>query len=237
MKDITNEFETYYYPKSALVFYEGNRRSAESYVEFFDMDKNGRPLNAHPLTVREADRLAKALSTPTEKKETFLRSKGILDTNILYTDAQNGKAIWFTKAGQRKLYFTDKLGIPDGTAHTPPLLWKADRETLSIFALNSKKRPVSNTRLYYAPFFNIYESGGVCMGTVDVSIKQTACLEEFSTAWERYFFDSYFSHLMEQHNPVEGNCVLLWESLINTGKTFPMEVLKPANKTLKDLML
>ncbi len=235
MKDITNEFGTYFFPKSALVFYESNKRNAESYVEFFDMDKNGHPLNAHPLTVREADRLAKALSIPTEK-ETLLKPKGILETNILYTDAQNGKAIWFTKAGQRKLYFADKLGIPDGTANVPPLLWKADRETLNIFALSSNKRPVPNTRLYYAPFFNIYESGGVCMGTVDVSIKQTACLEEFTTSWESYFFDSYFSHLMEQHNPIEGNCVLLWESLIDTNKAFPIEVLKPANKTLKNLI-
>lgn len=236
MKDITNEFGTYYYPKAALVFYDSNKRNATAYVECFDMDKDGHPVNAHPLTVREANRLAKALNTETEKKENFLKPKGILDPHVLYTDAQNWKAIWFTKGQQKKLYFTDKLGIPNGIAHVPPLLWKADREALSIFALKSNKRPTANTSLFHAPLFNVYESGNVCMGTVDVSIKQSACLEEFITAWERYFFDSYFSHLMEHHNPVEGNCVLLWEGLIDTGKSFPMEVLKPTTKTLKNLL-
>jgi hypothetical protein len=44
--------------------------------------------------------------------------------------------------------------------------------------------------------------------------------------WEDYFFNSYFSHLMNEHNPINGNCVNLWKSLINTEKQFPKETLK-----------
>ena len=48
-----------YYPKSALVFYETKGTENDMYVEHFDMDSNGTPINAHPLTVEEANILAK----------------------------------------------------------------------------------------------------------------------------------------------------------------------------------
>ena len=56
--DITANFGTLYFPKSALVFYETNSTEKETYVEHFDMDKDGNPINAHPLTVKEANVLA-----------------------------------------------------------------------------------------------------------------------------------------------------------------------------------
>jgi hypothetical protein len=74
------------------------------------------------------------------------------------------------------------------------------------------------------------------MGTVSIDIKNSASVEEFVQAWEDYFFNSYFSHLMEDHNPIKGNCVSLWNKLIQTGEAFPKEVLKRNNKTLKKLL-
>ena len=71
----------------------------------------------------------------------------------------------------------------------------------------------------------MYENGNVCMGTVDVNIQNSTSLEEF-TKMGRIFFNSYFSHLMNEHNPINGNCVNLWKSLINTEKPFPKEALK-----------
>jgi hypothetical protein len=75
------------------------------------------------------------------------------------------------------------------------------------------------------------------MGTVDVQIKKTASLEEFTTKWEGYFFNSYFSHLMENHNPIRGNCLSLWQDLIQSGAEFPKEVLTKTRTTLKNLLL
>ncbi|MBB4805893.1 hypothetical protein HNP38_001165 [Chryseobacterium defluvii] len=74
---------TLYEPKSALVFYKSLDKNAMMYVEHFDMDRNGNLINAHPLTVNEAEVLAKSLNTDEEKDKTFLKSKGILPTNIL----------------------------------------------------------------------------------------------------------------------------------------------------------
>ena len=77
MNDITDKFGTLYYPKSALVFYETTGTETDMYVEHFDMDKNGNPVNAHPLTEREAKVLAKALliNTKKEKKQGFSKTK------------------------------------------------------------------------------------------------------------------------------------------------------------------
>ena len=236
MKDITQDFGTLYHPQSALVFYSTKGSKSDTYVEYFDMDKNGMPINAHPLTVKEANVLVKALKIAKEEKEPCLKSNGILGNHILHLDPQKGKVIWFTKGMQRKLYFDEKLGIPNGKATTPPMLWIASRRSLFVFALASNHRPTQVTKLYNAPFFNVYENGNVCMGNVDVRIKKTASVEEFTTAWEDYFFNSYFSHLMENHNPVKGNCVSLWESLIGTSTPFLKEVLTRKKLTLKDLL-
>src|SRR5690554_6902712 len=105
MKDITNSFGTLYYPKSALVFYETKAVETDMYVEHFDMDENGTPVNAHPLTVKEAEILTKALQTDEERNRTFLKPKGILPTNILHINPSKGAVIWYTKAQKRHLYF------------------------------------------------------------------------------------------------------------------------------------
>ncbi len=236
MNDITQDFGTLYYPKSALVFYQTTGKRNDTYVEHFDMDKNGTPINAHPLTVKEANQLAKALKTAKEEKEPLLKPQGILSNQILYFEPTGNKVVWFTKAIQRELYFIESLGIPKGKANVPPMLWVANRNGLAVFSLTNGRRPTIKTKLYNAPFFNVYEDGNVCMGTVDVRIKKTASLEEFINKWEGFFFNSYFSHLMHGHNPIKGNCVSLWESLIATGEAFPMEVLTKSNLTLKDIL-
>lgn len=236
MNDITEKFGTLYYPKSALVFYETIGTETDMYVEHFDMDSNGTPVNAHPLTVSEAEILAKALQTDEERSRAFLKPKGILPTNILHINpSDKGAVIWYTKAQQRQLYFVGSLGIPNGKAQVPPMLWKADKNHLAVYALATDRRPNDKTKLHYAPFFNIYEDGKVCMGTVSIDIKNSASVEEFIKAWEDYFFNSYFSHLMG-YNPTRGYCDSLWKYLIKTGEDFPKERLKKNDKTLKYLL-
>lgn len=235
MNDITQNFGTLYHPKTALVFYQTDERNKDTYVEYFDMDKNGNPINAHPLTEREAKVLAKSLNLTT-KKQDFLKPQGILSTHILYLNpSENGFVIWYTKAGKRQLYFSENLEIPSGKAEVPAMLWLATQRNVKIFALSSNRRPTEKTSLFYAPFFNVYENGNVCMGTVNIDIQNSASVEEFMEKWEDYFFNSYFSHLMNEHNPITGNCVNLWKNLIDTEKPFPKEVLKSANRTLKNL--
>lgn len=237
MNDITGNFGQLYYPVSALVIYQTPGTHSDTYVEHFNIDRKGIPVDAHPLTEREAVLLGKALNVKDEKKNDFLKPKGILPVNILHINpGENGSVLWYTKAGKAKLFFAETLDIPDGTAEVPALLWYAGRNSLSVFALASNRRPTEKTRLYHAPFFNVYESGSVCMGNVNVSMKNCASVERFIQLWESYFFNSYFSHLIDQHNPVKGNIVNIWKELIKTGKPFPKEVLKRTNTTIKKLL-
>jgi PRTRC genetic system protein B len=237
MKDVMQNIGTLYHPKTALVFYEAKGMNTEVYVEYFDMDKNGNPINAHPLTVKEAQRLSKALDTTKEGSKAFLKPKGIIPANILYTDpSENGFVMWFTKTTCKNLFFVEGLGISNGIANVPALLWIASKEKLYIYALKSDRKPTENTALYHAPFFNVYADGNVCMGTVNVNIKKSASLEDFTIAWEDYFFNSYFSHLMQNHNPVQGNCVNLWKKLRKAGEPFPKKVLKKTNRTIKSII-
>lgn len=237
VKEITENLGTLYHPKSALVFYETKGANSDVFVEHFDMDKNGNPINAYPLTVKEANVLAKSLQTDEEKSKAFLKPKGILPTNILHINpSEKGTVLWYTKAQQRQMYFVNGLGIPNGKAQVAPMVWFASKNSLSVFALVSDRRPTENTPLHYAPFFNIYEDGKVCMGTVSIDIKNSASVEEFIQAWESYFFNSYFSHLLGNQSPIKGNCVNVWKELISTGKPFPKEELKKNNKPLKNLL-
>ncbi|OPC21940.1 PRTRC system protein B [Elizabethkingia bruuniana] len=236
VNDITENFGTLYHPKSALVFYETIGTNTDVYVEHFDMDNNGTPINAHPLTVKEANVLAMALKTDEENSKAFLKPKGILPTNILHINpSEKGTVLWYTKTQQRQIYFVDSLGISNGKAQVPPMLWFANKSSLTVFALANDRRPTEKTPLHYAPFFNIYEKGNVCMGTVSIDIKNSASVEEFIQAWEHYFFNSYFSHSLCE-NLTKKNIVTLWKDLINTDKPFPKEVLKKNNKTLKNLL-
>lgn len=137
---------------------------------------------------------------------------------------------------KRQLYFAENLEIPNGIAEIPAMIWYANKRNLTVFALANNRRPREKTQLYHAPFFNVYDNGKVCMGTVDVNIQNSSSVEEFTEKWEDYFFNSYFSHLMNEHNPINGNCVNLWRNLANIEKSFPKQVLKSTNKTLKQLL-
>lgn len=237
MTDITQDFGTLYHPISALIIYQTKDRDRDTYVEHFDMDKNGTPTNAHPLTEREGRSLVRALTVDKEKSNAFLKPKGILSTKILFVNPiENGSVIWYTKTRREKLFFTESLEIPNGAAEVPAMLWYASKQNLMVFALASDRRPTDKTALYHAPFFNMYDSGSVCMGTVNVNIKNSASVEEFTHAWESYFFNSYFSHLINNHNPIKGNCVTLWRNLVSTGNAFPKEVLKRTGRTIKNLL-
>lgn len=230
--------ESLYHPKAALVLYAPDQGRGASYVEYFDMDENGCPTNPHPLTVQEARALAKSLQTKKETANAFLKPKGLLPKNVLYInpDPVSGGILWYTPPMAHRLHFAKQLDMESGTASTPALLWQAGRKRLDIYALTTGSKPTLATKLYHAPFFNVYQNGNVCMGSVAVDIAKSATLEEFIAAWEGYFFDSYFSHLVQEHNPVKGNIVQLWKGLIKTRQPFPAAVLLPTQKKLKDLL-
>jgi len=236
MKNITQNFGHLYHPVKTLVVFKKQGNENDCYVESYDMDNAGRPINGHPLSVKECHALAKALTMNLKKGQGFLIPEGLLPKNVLHIDSQtDGSVIWHTPAQSQQLLFLSSLNIPCGIAGVPALLWKAKKGSLQIFALPDEAVSLQ-TVLHKAPFFNLYTDGRVCMGNVRTSIPANCCLEKFIQLWEYHFFNSYFSHTIHGESPVKGNLIQLWQQLLKTGEAFPAELLTPSKYQLKHLL-
>ncbi|HWB27500.1 MAG TPA: hypothetical protein VG738_18620 [Chitinophagaceae bacterium] len=238
MENITTHFNDIYLPVKALVIYQSSAQDNENvFVEAYDMNKQGKPVNAHPLSIIETMKLAESLNTGLQLRNNYLKSSGLLPDKVLYINpSQNGFAIWYTPEQEVELLFIDTLNIPSGKAFVPPLIWKAGKEELEIYAFKSKSKPAAKTTLFRAPFFNLHASHKVCMGTVDTGMENIHSLEDFIRRWEQCYWNSYFSHMLTGTSPVKGNIVQLWQTLMNGHEKFPLDVLITANKTIKDLL-
>jgi PRTRC genetic system protein B len=236
MKDLTNIFGNLFLPVKALIVFQKDSQNPDFYIESFDMDKNGCPINGHPLSVKESNALAKALQVNEKKARGFLNPKGLLPVNVLFLkSAVDGYAIWTTPQQSVKLMFVENLGIPSDTANIPAMIWCAGKNGLHVFALQDGELN-EDTPLCHAPFFNIYPDGRVCMGNVQIRIPKDCGLEQFMELWQEYFFNSYFSHLFGGHQPVKGNIVQLWQQLTVTKAEFPADILIPTKFQLKNLI-
>jgi PRTRC genetic system protein B len=240
MKNLTNNFSSLYQPvKSLLIYLKQTEENTNSvYVESYDIGKFGNPINAHPLTIKETIALSSLFQSAQELKTGFLRCKGIMPHKVLYVNPEkSGNAVWYTPPQEVPLFFANALGIPSGKGKVPAMIWKAGREALVVYALKGNRKPVANTSLYHAPFFNVHTDGKVCMGNVAINIGEETRLEDFMAQWENYFWNSYFSHLMGDFNPVTGNIVQLWQAQVATDRVFPAHLMKPMKYTVKNLLV
>ena len=94
--NITQQFGHLYEPVKALLIYS-NSEKKNIYVEAFDMDSNGKPINAHPLSVQESIALANALDTSEDLQTSFLDPVGLLPNNVLYINrGRSAFGVWHT---------------------------------------------------------------------------------------------------------------------------------------------
>ncbi|AYL95280.1 PRTRC system protein B [Mucilaginibacter celer] len=240
--NITNNISHTYTPFKALLIYAKSKTeednhygtNEEIYVESYDISKNGRPVNAHPLSAKESILLADILNSGQDAKNTFLKCRGIIPPNVLSINSENdGYAVWYTPPMERQLFFVERLGIPSLPAKIPAMIWKAGRESLQIFAVKGCRKPHVQSLLYHAPYFNMHPDGRVCMGSVRINIGPDTSLEDFISLWERYFFNSYFSHTIDGGSKVSVNIVQLWQEQGRTLQKFPENYLVKTGLTLQ----
>jgi PRTRC genetic system protein B len=244
LTNITNNISHTYVPVKALLIYLRNETDgANAYskeeinVESYDIGRNGNPINAHPLSQKETREFREILRSQDDRKNSFLKCRSVLPVNLLYLDtAKNGFAVWYTTPMERQLFFKDDLGIPSGIAKVPAMLWKGSRDTLTVFALKGNRKPVLDSSLYHAPYFNIHPDGRVCMGSVKLAIEDDTFLEDFIGLWESYFFNSYFSLTLEGGSQCGKNIVQLWQEQVKTVRPFAEMHLIKSGKTLADMI-
>lgn len=235
MKDLTETINEGYSPFKALLFYKSKKE--DYYVESYDMGLDGRAINAHPLNLSECQKLANGLDNSDSVKQSYLQGKGIFPENLLYLNSdKSGFALWHSPAKKVNLFFKADLGIADGMGEIPPMLWLASRDTLQVWALKSNDRPTNQTVLYHAPFFNVYDSGAVCMGNVKKHIPNGCSLTEFISLWEKFFFNSTFSHTL-MNGAVKGDTIIsIWKKQMAQGTPYPLDTLIKSKKTLNHLL-
>lgn len=133
---------------------------------------------------------------------------------------------WWEAAQLRTMFFaTDCDGKTlDGKLFPhPPLVFAVKRDRLFVWSLAENSRPGPDTSLYMAPYWNTYEDGSVCHGSMSTPTMATI---ENLPQWSEAFFCSRFTHGnlgIQQTKHPEG-FLGMWRDL-SGKKTFPVEYL------------
>ena len=107
---------------------------------------------------------------------------------------------------------------------------------VSVDGSASEFRMKNETALFQAPYFNVYDDGGICQGSASVPEGTTA---EKVEAWNDAFFGSFFTHPNVRKNLVKyrGGACKFWQDMLD-GRVaqFPERVLVPVQMTLGQLL-
>jgi len=162
----------------------------------------------------------------------------ILPENVLVRTAET--IVWWTPARERVMFFSDRGG--DAALQRmnakryphPPLLFKSSGTHLWIRALARSERPDAKTKMYMAPYWNCYENGVVCTGSMRIPREKSVAAIE---AWEQAFFQSEFTHAagVRKHTHFPGGVLAMWESL-QGQKEFPFKYLVEKKQTLAEFV-
>lgn len=217
--------------------YEGN--DDHYYIESHKvhLGEDGRPqlLQGVALTM-EALRDLRTLLHSAKTKEKILL-KGQTPSRLLYADQSNTHPhlVWHVPAHDHKLSFIKDAKPKNGLMHCPDLVFEARDNSLFVYALRGD--PARAPKLFHAPFMNVYQDAKVCLGDARREARLCRSFSSYLQAWEDSFFNSKFSHGVQNHPCVtSGNVEKLTADLISSYRKFPLEELKPfKDKKLKDL--
>ncbi|ABM39578.1 PRTRC system protein B [Polaromonas naphthalenivorans] len=146
-----------------------------------------------------------------------------IDTTMLALGA--GRMIWYTPACQRAMFFKTSSFTKDtfeaqGQLPTPGLVWLVMQGALYVYAYKGSGRPDKETKLYQAPFFNVWSQGKVCTGNAAMPVGDNAAIPHM---WVDAFFGSNFTHpnFKEKDRLVKGVCPIdFWKAM--TEKPLPV---------------
>ena len=146
---------------------------------------------------------------------------------------------WWCQSQNREIYFKaraeeDKVNkLSARKVQHPNLVFVATSGKLRVFALAKAGRPTPETKLYVAPYWNVFRDGQMCQG--DVKYPE-GLLPQNIPAFEDAFFDSIFTHA--EVNPLtyhpKGHTGF-WADL-RSVKTIPAKWLVPCGKTLMEVL-
>lgn len=232
MNELTRKLQQVMMPKAALIAYEyreGRYAAEKNYLDLRPINGKGRMEAAVPVTYEFMNAL---LETYTDDRRNVPHGK--LPGNMLWCDTRKGheRYIWYNPPGKRRMFFAERLNIPDGTFHTPGVIYEVSSGGLHIFSYKGNM-PEEDSALFHAPFFNVTGSS-VCLGNASLEEPEEMTFSKFQEHWEKRFWLSEFSHLGGKKNPTRSNLVSVTEKA--RAQPFDENELRPLGKQLKDLL-
>ena len=213
-----------YIPKLVIVVYQKNETPAKFYLESHEIKTNQGEkfiLEGRPLKQETIGDIVEALAK--ERKYTLRCIDELLPENIIYLDQRPGKRviIWWSCMQAHELFFDKQLNIKNGKAWCPTMLFVSSGHDLSCFMLTEDKRPTLETKLFNAPFHNIYESGSVCLGDAEVGKTKEEDISAYMKEMEDAFWDSEFTSLHNPNDVFGTSLVSFWNKQVKDYKEFP----------------
>ncbi len=161
----------------------------------------------------------------------------VLPANVLARTPET--LCWWSPAATRVMFYraeqSPELARLSGQrCPQPALLFLLRSGQLSLRALAQSKRPTSETELFRAPYWNVSDSGSVCLGSTQVP--DSTALDSINR-WEKSFFESEFTHpngtrrLVDHPKGFAG----LWTELKDQAR-FPARYLATAEETLTQFL-
>jgi PRTRC genetic system protein B len=211
--------------REALLVYKGNQSSFITHHEV-KLNEQAPPTlgPAQPLTLSFLESMLRSLGGTSDAE--------LLPENVLAKGDR--MLVWWSPARREQMFYTNaerKAAELNGkTFPQPPLVWRVAHGRLRIRALTENKRPNSKTKLAFAPYWNISNSGAVCLGSMRCPDSAAASA---IPSWERGFYESAFTHgnvarLTRHKGGFEG----LWSELANKRRSFPCSHLISMPETL-----
>ena len=162
----------------------------------------------------------------------------ILPERVLVRTAE--MIVWWWPAGEHTMFFSDRGEDPllkkmNGRRYPhPSLLFKASGSHLWIRALERSERPTEETRMCMAPYWNCYDNGVVCTGTMKIPHEKSVGAIE---TWEQSFFQSEFTHASgtRKRTRFPGGLLAMWQFL-EGKKEFPSKHLVKLSQTLAEFV-
>lgn len=210
------------HPQKAVVIYS-NKAGSEFYLESREIkNRNGKYEMMAPVAL--ADNVLQQIAKSYMKTNSVdMHFGGIIAPHLLHGSNKPGQTvvIWYRPAMKKQLNFSASLRIKgESLVNIPATLYVVINNKLYLFALMTDERPDLKTKIYNAPFFNIYDDGNVCLGTAPVGKQKAATFDGEAQRFERAFY------MAEQNGGnSENNCktplAKLWGQLIKTKAPFP----------------
>jgi len=210
-------------PKRSITIYS-NKHDTEFFLENREIKCiEGKFMLMAPVPM--SDNVLKEVARSYMKTNSFeMRHEQIIGNHLLYASNKPGRTIvmWYRPATKRNLNFSAALKIKgESLVEIPATLYLVINNALHLYALMTSDKPDLQTKIYSAPFFNIYEDGNVCLGTAHIGKVKARTFEGEAERFERAFY------MAEQNGGDHNNCktplTKLWTTLIAKKAPFPAQ--------------